>query len=111
MSQGFRAGSSQNFTVSISLIASFPFAFCALFTVAAPVFLEHVVPASSQPCKDLKYGEKNFGNRYWMWSGGFEGFNFYISMNICEHFINVCESENVESIILKKTFAIIITSP
>ncbi len=47
-----RVGSSQNFTVFISLLAPFPFEFGALFTVAAPsapVFLEHVEPASSRP--------------------------------------------------------------
>ncbi len=48
-----RAGSSQNFTVFIFLLAPFPFAFGALFIVAAPpvpVFLAHVEPASSRPC-------------------------------------------------------------
>jgi hypothetical protein len=47
----FRAGSSQNFTVFISLLAPFSFTFGALFAVAAPsapVFLEHVEPASSR---------------------------------------------------------------
>jgi hypothetical protein len=48
-----RAGSSQNFTVFICLLAPFPIAFSALFTVAAPsapVCLEHVEHASSRPC-------------------------------------------------------------
>ncbi len=49
---GYRAGSSQNFTVFISLLAPFHIAFGALFTVAthsAPVCLEHVEHASSRP--------------------------------------------------------------
>jgi hypothetical protein len=47
-----RAGSSKNFTVFICLLAPFPIAFGALFTVAAPsapVCLEHVEHASSRP--------------------------------------------------------------
>ncbi len=53
-----RAGSSQNFTVFISLLAPFPFAFGALFTVSAPsasVFLKHVEAASSRPCLSFTY--------------------------------------------------------
>ncbi len=42
----------------ISLLASFPFAFGALFTVAvpsAPVFLAHVEHASSRPCFEARF--------------------------------------------------------
>ncbi len=59
----FRAGSSQNFTVFICLLAPFPNAFGALFTEAAPsapVCLEHVEHASSRPWNCICTGIHNF---------------------------------------------------